>query len=125
MSRLGRNWKGFALWAVGGLLLSLSFFGMFSIGLFVLPFALVALAFLLARGRGYSAWGFLVGLAPFPLELAWINRHGPGQHCWSTATASGCDEFADPRPWLAFGLASLVLGTTAYLLARRRSAAGR
>jgi hypothetical protein len=64
------GWMGFTLWAVVGVLMSLSLAGAASIGLFVAPFAVLA-AVLVARRN--DAWPAQVGLAAgLAVLLLWI-----------------------------------------------------
>ena len=51
--------------------------------------------------------------------MAYLQRKGPGTVCWHTASASGCDDYLDPRPWLAIGLVLLLGGIGAFVAARR------
>jgi hypothetical protein len=39
------------------------------------------------------------------LFVAYLQRRGPGTVCWHTATASGCDDYMNPWPWLIAGAA--------------------
>jgi hypothetical protein len=95
----------------------------------LLPLAL--LFFLVAAAGIYAAlrWGAanrrsvsgIITGAGLPLLLvAYIQRRGPGTVCWQSATAAGCDEYLDPRPWLAIGLAFVVCGIVAFLKLRGR-----
>ncbi|HEY7629936.1 MAG TPA: hypothetical protein VH817_04510 [Thermoleophilaceae bacterium] len=55
--------SGFWLWAVPGALLALALLGLASIGMFVLPFALVALWAAWRWAPGRDAVGLLAGVA--------------------------------------------------------------
>jgi hypothetical protein len=39
--------------------------------------------------------------------------------CWRNGTAGGCDEYLDPRPWLAIGIVLVLAGVCAFVRARR------
>jgi hypothetical protein len=74
------------------------------------------------RGRPYTATaplGALTGAGVPFLLVAYLQRQGPGTVCWHTATASGCDDYLDPRPWLAIGLVLVLGGIGAFVGARR------
>jgi hypothetical protein len=117
------SWGWFWAWAVVGIAGAI---GLVSLGLLVLVPALVAGAFL-ARSQDArrSALGLLTGAGLVFLFVAYVQRDGPGTTCWHTATASGCDQHLDPRPWLAVGAAFVLVGVTAHAaLRRRRSASG-
>jgi len=124
------GWAGFAAWAVPGALLSLSFVGAASIGLFVLPVALLAV---LVVGWTVRVWpelaGLLVGVAALSLLVGAANLGSTP--CPSTGSGSvhvgdgtGRTSYScgglDPSPWLVVGLALAGLGVAVYLWARPR-----
>lgn len=91
------------------------------IGVFFLPVAVLSVLAALRWGRrsaGRSALGAITGAGVPFLIVAYVQRKGPGTVCWHTATASGCDEYLDPRPWLAIGLMLTLGGVAAFLVAR-------
>jgi len=98
--------RSFWLWGLAGALLTLSLLGAASIGIFVLPFALLAL-WLAARTRRVwpEALGGLAGIAGVCLFIAWIQRGGGG---------------LDSISWLVAGAVLGVLGIGGYALATRR-----
>jgi hypothetical protein len=53
------------------------------------------------------------------LYVAFVQRKGPGTVYWHTATASGSDQYLDPRPWLVAGLLLVAMGIFAFLRWRR------
>jgi hypothetical protein len=79
---------------------------------------LLAIPAMSRRGAG----GFLVGVGLLSLYVAYVQRRGPGVVAWRTATASGSDQYLDPRPWLAAGAALTVLGILSQLWLNRRRA---
>jgi hypothetical protein len=93
----GRFW----LWAVPGALITFSLVAAASIGLFVLPFAAVATAFV-ARSteRRAEALGLLVGAASICFLIAALQFGGEGG--------------LDPRPWFVAGVFLAAIGTGAY-----------
>jgi hypothetical protein len=66
-----------------------------------------------------SAFGALSGAGLVLLYVAYVQRHGPGTRCWQTATAAGCDQHLDPRPWLVLGLVALVGGVVGHAVRKR------
>jgi hypothetical protein len=61
----GRGWPWFLAWALAGFLMSFSLVSGFSIGLFILPFAAVALFWAAWRSPHLlEAAGFLAGIVP-------------------------------------------------------------
>jgi hypothetical protein len=121
----GRGPVWFGAWAMTGTALTFSFLAGFSIGLFLLPLALVLLAFVVrASPQLPEAVGFVAGIGVTLLAVAFINRDyepcpangvlrlAPGQQSVS------CGGF-DPHPWLYAGLAVTAIGTLTYLAAAR------
>jgi hypothetical protein len=109
----------FWVWAVAGGCAAMSFVSF--IGVFFLPVAALSVLAALRWGRrsaGRSALGAITGAGVPFLIVAYVQRKGPGTVCWHTATASGCDEYLDPRPWLAIGLMLTLGGVAAFLVAR-------
>ena len=121
-----KGWTAFAAWGVSGALLSLSFLGAASVGLFLFPFALLAV-FVTSRraSRWPEAVGVVGGAGAVFLVVAFLNRNytpcsesgaltiGPGE------TSATCGGF-DPLPWLMVGLALVTASLLGYLLARAR-----
>ena len=111
--------RWFCAWAGVGVGLAL---GISALGLIALPLALLAaLALAVRHHAGRSALGILVGMGLLSLYVAWVQRRGPGTVQWHTATASGSEQFLDPRPWLIAGLLLVVMGVVAFLWRERRS----
>jgi hypothetical protein len=111
------SWTGFGAWALAGALIVLSGVALASIGLFVLPFALVAVALAARRWPDPgNRWGAVAG-AGIPVLLVALLNLGAHPSCASSA-ASACVEF-DIRPWIFTGLALLLGGHVAF--AWRRS----
>lgn len=97
----------------------------FALGLdvvFLLPFAgLLAVIVGFHRGSRRHLEGFMTGAGlPF-LYVAYLNRQGPGTVC-STDGAGGtsCEDYLNPWPWLAIGVALVVGGIVLYERNRRR-----
>lgn len=124
------GWAAFAAWALVGALLSFSVLGAASIGLFVLPAALLALAVV---GWTVRVWpeiaGMLVGVAALSLFVGLVNlgstpcpASGSGfvSADGRTGTTSSCGGL-DPSPWLLVGVALAGAGLAVFALARDRS----
>jgi hypothetical protein len=98
----------FLAWVLVGVGVALGFV---SLGLLTLvPSVILGAAFASSRTARRSAVGLLVGLGLLLVYVAYVQRQGPGTTCWRTATASGCDQHLDPRPWLVAGLTSITAG---------------
>lgn len=118
------GWKGFLAWAAAGGLLVFAVVSGLSIGLFVLPLAVVILVLVVRRVRGWpEILGAGAGCGAICLLIAFLNRDynpcpegpitlGPGESEFE------CGGF-DPLPWLVAGLALVALSTLTYAFARR------
>lgn len=115
------RWRWFAAWAAVGVLLPMTLLGAFTIGVFMLPLAVLGS---LALARRPAARRAVVGLVTgFGLPLLWVaylNRSGPGFVCTSTATSQSCDQQWAPWPWLAVGLVAVAAGVLAFARAQAR-----
>ena len=94
--------------------------GALSIGIFVLPCALIA-TFYLARRTPSARYttGVLSGIGLPLLFVAFTNRNGPGLIC----AGDTCGQQLSPWPWLLAGVLFVLLGPATYVLSagRRRS----
>jgi hypothetical protein len=54
--------------------------------------------------------GAITGAGALFMYIAYVQRRGPGTVCWHTATASGCDQYLNPWPWLVVGAGLVVTG---------------
>jgi hypothetical protein len=100
-------WRFWA-WGLAGALIAFSLIAAASVGVFVLPFAALALAFAVRRTRDRAEmFGGLVGPAGVCLLIAWIQR-GPGGF--------------DAGPWLVAGIVLAVAGLAGYAVFARRLA---
>jgi hypothetical protein len=101
---------------------SLGVLGLLSIGVFVLPVALIGTFWLRRRRESRSSAPGVVSGAGLPmLYVAFINRDGPGWVCEGT----GCGQQLSPWPWLIAGVLFLGAGVAGYLLLPARRRAGR
>ena len=118
--RLQLPW--FLAWAAVGVGVAL---GVSALGIFAVPLALLVAILLIVRHHAdCSAFGILVGMGLLSLYVAYVQRKGPGTVYWHTATASGADQYLDPRPWLVAGLLLVAAGIFAFLWRLRRVARG-
>ena len=95
--------------------------GVLSIGLFVLPCALLA-AFYLARRHPSPRYttGALSGVGVPLLVVAFLNRSGPAFVC----SGDTCAQQLSPWPWLLAGILFVLAGPASYVLlsaTRRRN----
>jgi hypothetical protein len=122
-ARVSPTWAWFLVWALVG---SAAAFGLVSF--ITVAAAAGGLAILVAvwfavrnPAFGASAFGAIAGVGALALVVAFLQRRGPGTVCWHTATASGCEDYLNPWPWLVVGVALVV---TALVLQVRRMRSG-
>ena len=95
--------------------------GVSALGFIAVPLALAATVLLVVfRHADRSALGILVGMGLLSLYVAYVQRKGPGTVYWHTPTASGADQYLDPRPWLFAGIVLVVVGVATFLWKERR-----
>jgi hypothetical protein len=95
--------------------------GVSVVGIIAVPLALVATVLLVVfRHADHSAFGIPVGVGLLALYVAYVQRRGPGTVSWHTSTASGTDQYLDPRPWLVAGIVLVVLGVAFFVWRERR-----
>ncbi len=95
----------------------------FSIGLFLLPFAVLAIWFVARKSRIWpEILGMVGGLGVVGLVIAAIHREGTG--CRSSGEPDGSITVTcgglDPKPWLVGGLVLLAAAPALYAFARRK-----
>lgn len=127
--RIQGGWRAFAEWALAVALLSFAVLAAASIGMLLLPFALLALALAARRNRAWpeARLGGLTGIGSVCLYMAYISRaYSPcpaqptrirvfeGDH----VNRYSCGGF-EPMPWLAAGLLLTAAGCVGYLISRR------
>jgi hypothetical protein len=107
------GWIWFAGWAVVGAAYAFGLLGALSIGMFVLPCALLATWYLARRRQSMTGVaGVLAGVGAPLLVLAYLNRGGPGLVC-----AGGiCEHRLSPWPWLIAGVLFVLLGVAGQVL---------
>ena len=106
------TWTGFVLWVLAGAGLALATISFSVLILVAVAIAVVVLA--TRRTHVKSAFGLVTGVGVLFLYVAFVQRQGPGTVCWETATASGCDEYLNPWPWLVIGLVLVCVGVVAH-----------
>jgi hypothetical protein len=120
LSRL--PWVWFPAWLLVGAGYALSFIAIASIGLFVLPFPVLATLLLARRWQATSGLpGLISGLAVPVLYVAYLNRAGPGTICTNVTGGQECHDEWSPWPWLAVGVILLVLGVVTFIDLQRRA----
>jgi hypothetical protein len=123
MSR-GSGWRWFLAWVLVGGLLLFSLLAAASIGVFVLPFALLALWLVTRTARmGIEVLGSVAGAGLVCLGVAFAHRDYEPCPEGAVTLAPGERSFScggsDPLPWLVAGLALAAAGALAYAVARR------
>jgi len=125
------GWRAFAEWALGVALFFFAVLGAASIGVFILPFALLSLLIIARRNREWpEAMGGLTGIGSVCLLLSvghWNDSPCPtGIVLYSELERYGgrfsCGG-SGPMPWLAIGLLLTVTGIVMYWISRRKTSA--
>jgi hypothetical protein len=115
-------WVWFTAWLLIGAGYALSFIGIASIGLFVLPLPVLATLLLVRRRQATSGLpGLISGLAVPVLYVAYLNRAGPGTICTTVTGGQACNDEWSPWPWLAVGVILFVFGLAAFIDRQRRA----
>jgi hypothetical protein len=123
------GWLVFAAWVLAGALAVFSLLGAASIGLFIAPFAAVAIWLALRFGRaGPEMLGLVSGAGAVCLLIAFLNRGTTpcteqGHTLSPGETEVGCGGL-QPTPWLIAGLVLVAVGIVVYALARRGTHSG-
>ena len=115
----GPTWTGFIVLALIGAAFILGFLTL-SV-LFVVPVVVAVVVAVVRPNVLKSSFGLMAGAGSVLIYVAYVQRRGPGTGCWQTATASGCDEYLNPWPWLVVGLTLVVAGILAHLSQMRRA----
>ena len=112
-----RRWGWFGAWLLVGAAYAVFLIGILSIGIFVLPIAIICTV-LLARStsclRGLP--GLIAGLGLPLLYVAYLNLGGPGNECSAIKGGQSCVQEVDPWPWLAAGLVLVAAGGVVFLV---------
>jgi hypothetical protein len=116
------GWWRFTAWVLAGALTFFAFVTGFSIGLFVLPFAVIAIWLVARSGRIWpEILGLIGGIGVIGFVIAAVNRDGSGckttdEGGFTTVTCGGID----PKPWFVAGLLFLAVASLLYGFVRRR-----
>ena len=111
----------FLAWPVVGAALSFSVLALMTIGIFILPFALLGLFILLKWGGDRrSSVGLISGIGLPLLYVAFLNRDGPGTICspYGNGGQQCMDEWS-PWPWFLIGAALVATGIALFERLRR------
>jgi hypothetical protein len=123
----GRGCRWFWAWSLVGAAVGFSFLTGFSIGLLLLPFALMLLWLVLYLSpRWPESIGFFEGVGLLLLVIAYLHRNDracPPSGTLQISPSSPGETIScgglNPHPWLYSGLVIAGLAATAYALARR------
>ena len=114
------TWGGFFIWVMIGAGAAIGFL---SLGTLAIVAVVLVVGIASSRPALRRSWfGVLAGIGATLLFIAFMQRHGPGTVCWQTATASGCDEYLNPLPWLVMGLTLVAIGVIAHARRKREAA---
>ncbi|MFD4503724.1 hypothetical protein [Streptomyces sp. NPDC058457] len=116
-----RAWLLFTGWLLTGACYLLALLTALSFGIFILPIAVAGTVALATRRDTQRSLPGLLSGASLPLFLlAYLNRHGPGTYCTTSAGGSSCtDGLLNPWLLLAVGLLVLSAGPALFLRIRR------
>jgi hypothetical protein len=105
-------------WLAIGALYAIGIAGALTIGVFVLPVAIIATIVLARNLRSLPGLpGVFAGFSPVLIYIALLNRDGPGNVCSRNARGGGsCTQEWSPWPFL---LVAAVLVAVSVFLARR------
>jgi hypothetical protein len=125
------GWRAFAEWALALALLAFALITLPSIGMFIFPFALLAIALAARRNRAWpeAATGGPTGVGTICLYLAFVRRGyspcpempiriqiHPGESGSGSFSCGGLQ----PLPFLTVGLLLVAAGVAGYLVLRQR-----
>lgn len=120
MTALCDSWRAFVGWCVAGAAGCFGVLSLLSVGPFVLLGTLFLCAWLLSVVKvGWAMGGLLTGAALPVLYVAWLNRHGPGEVCTSTATTQTCSDAWSPWPFVVVAVLLAVAGLVVFSRRRR------
>jgi len=96
----------FAAWMAIGAGACLALLTVLTIGLPVLVVVLIAGTLLIRRAGSmeHGVTGLMSGVGLLLVLIAYLNRHGPGEYCQTTATEQHCTSEWSPWPWLIVGV---------------------
>jgi uncharacterized membrane protein len=111
----------FAAWTAVGAGACLALLTLLTIGVAVLVVVLIAGALLVRRAgtMEHGVTGLMSGAGLLALFIAYLNRHGPGEYCQTTATEQHCSTEWSPWPWLVVGVVLVAGGVLLFREALR------
>ena len=116
-----RSWGWFGAWLLVGAVYAIGLVGILTIGIFVLPVAIIGTVLLARQPASLrGAPGLVAGLGLSPLYVAFLNRGYGGPACQTNQ----CTQALDPWPWLAAGLVLVVAGVVVFVVRSRRAVQG-
>jgi hypothetical protein len=100
------SYGSFVAWMGVGAGACLALLTALTIGPVLLVAVVVALVVLIRRpgGVGEGVNGVVSGAGFVLLAIAYLNRHGPGEYCETSATEQHCSSEWSPWPWLVVGV---------------------
>jgi len=109
----------FSLWLVVGAAYAVAALGILTIGILVLPLALIGNA-LAARHRPLTpgVFGLIGGLGVPLLYVGFSNINGPGNVCDHFPGGESCTQEWSPWPWLLAGAVMIVAATVLFMRSR-------
>ena len=119
---MSRDLGWYLMWMVVGAAYGLTVAAALTIGIFVLPFAVIAtigLARVRRSHRGLA--GLLGGPGVILAYIAYLNRDGPGEICRAIDGGEICTEQASPWPFLAAALVFVVASVVLFVVLRQRA----
>ena len=127
-----RSWGWFGAWWLVGAAYAVGVVGILTIGVFVLPVAIIAIVSLVRLPASLrSVPGLVAGLGVPLLYVAYLNRGYGGPTCPTSGSATPqhgvvyqCTQALDPWPWLTAGLVLVVAGVVVLVVRSRRSVLG-
>ena len=117
-------YASFVAWAIVGACACLAVLTVLTIGPVLLVAVVVALVVLMRRpgGVGEEVNGLVSGAGVLLLTIAYLNRHGPGDYCETSATEQSCTSEWSPWPWLVVGVLLVAGGVLLFRRAVRAPA---
>lgn len=107
----------FACWSIAGASWVVTVLGALSIGVFVLPVAIILTVLLATRRTSSVGFPGIISGAGLPLlYVAHLNRGGPGNVCTTFAGGQSCTQEWSPLPWLGIGTALVATGVVAFVI---------
>ncbi len=106
----------FGVWSAIGALYALALVGAMTIGIFVLPVAVLSTVLIRRRRAAMVGLPGLISGASLPLMyIAYLYRDGPGTVCVVRRGGVECTDEWSPWPWLAIAIAMLVAGGVVFV----------